>query len=174
MRFFLSTPTHARRHITCAMAIFAVSVALGCAEKQVVPVVPKASPQGLGVMVSEPTVRLAAGTTCGETATTGAADRFKSAATGALTKAGFSVVTTEAEQAFAAALDLEIDYCSDAGIVSGTTSLELKRKTGASVWRGQAVGDQARGETAASTMAELVDAMLYDPRVIKATEDARR
>jgi hypothetical protein len=134
----------------------------------------KASPAGLGVMVADPGVRVIAGTTCGEEATRGTADRFKSAATSALARAGFTIATAEADAAFVAALDLEIDYCSDAGIVSGTTALELKRKGGAAVWRGQAVGDQARGETAASTMSELVEGMLYDPKVIKATDDARK
>lgn len=134
----------------------------------------KASPVGLGVVVVDPGVRVVGGTTCGEDATRGTADRFKSAATSALARAGFTIATAEADAAFVAALDLEIDYCSDAGIVSGTTALELKRKGGAAVWRGQAVGDQARGETAASTMNELVEGMLYDPKVIKATEDARK
>jgi hypothetical protein len=134
----------------------------------------KASPAGLGVVVADPGVRVVSGTACGEDATRGTAERFKSAATSALARAGFTVAPTEADAAFVAALDLEIDYCSDAGIVSGTTALELKRKGGAAVWRGQAVGDQARGETAASTMSELVEGMLSDPRVIKATEDARK
>ena len=95
MLFFLSTSTHLRPPALVCMALLGLS-GLACAEKQPVPVIPKASPQGIGVVVAEPVVRLAAGTSCGESATAGAADRFKSAATGALTKAGFSVVTTEA------------------------------------------------------------------------------
>jgi hypothetical protein len=159
-------------HFLIALAVTAA--VSGCAEKQK-PLPPaKASPEGLGVVVAVPTVRVAAGTTCADTVTQGAAERFKAAAVGALTRAGFSVVTDPAEQAFTAALDLEVDYCSDAGIVSGTTAMELQRKTGASVWRGQAVGDQARGETASSTMNELIETMLYDARVIKATQDARK
>ncbi|HEY1100429.1 MAG TPA: hypothetical protein VGF99_15930 [Myxococcota bacterium] len=145
-----------------------------CAEKQAVPTArAKADPAGLGVVIVEPTVRVTSGTSCAPSVTDGAAARFKSAATAALSTAGFTIVTDEKDQAFAAALDLEVDYCSDAGIVSGTTALELKRKSGGGVWRGQAVGDQARGETAASTLNELVETMLFDPRVIKATKEAR-
>jgi hypothetical protein len=136
--------------------------------------VAKASPAGLGLHVADPGVRVVTGATCGEEATRGTAERFKSAATSALARAGFTIATAEADAAFVAALDLEIDYCSEAGIVSGTTALELKHRGGATVWRGQAVGDQARGETAASTLSELVEGMLYDPRVIKATDDARK
>ena len=168
---------HARLSTVAHFSLLSfVSVALlsSCAEQQKVVAAPqRAQPDGLGVMLAEPTVHVAAGTSCGETVTQGAAERFKAATAGALTNAGFSVVTDEKEQAFTAQLDLEIDYCSAAGIVSGTTGLELKKKAGASIWRGQAVGDQARGETAASTISELVDKMLFDARVIKATKDAR-
>ena len=164
----LNTVAHFLTAITVATAL------CGCAEKQKPVPRAKASPAGLGVVVAIPTVRVAAGTTCADTVTQGAAERFRAAAVGALTSAGFSVVTDPAEQAFTAALDLEVDYCSDAGIVSGTTALVFQRKTGASVWRGNAVGDQARGETASSTMNELIETMLYDARVIQATQDARR
>jgi hypothetical protein len=136
--------------------------------------VPKASPAGIGIVIADPAVRLAAGTTCSEDATRGIADRFKSAASSALARAGYTIATAEADAAFVAALDLETDYCSDAGIVSGTTNLELKRTNGDAIWRGKATGDQARGETAASTLGELVEGMLYDPQVIKATEATKK
>ncbi len=168
MRFSLSTFAH--------LVLLSVSFAgvVGCATPKAAPVArARAAPDGLGVVVGEPTVRLVSGTSCDASVTEGAAARFRSAAVSALTGAGFSVVTDETQQAFAAELDLEITYCSNAGIVSGSTALELKKKAGGSVWRGQAVGDQARGETAASTMSELVETMLFDPRVIKATKDAR-
>ena len=170
MRARLSTVAH-----FTLLSIVSVALFSACAEKQkVAAAAPKrADPDGLGVVIAEPTVHVAAGTSCGDTVTQGAAERFKSATAGALTKAGFAIVTDEKEQAFTAQLDLEIDYCSDAGIVSGTTALELKRKAGSSVWRGQAVGDLARGETASSTVSELVEGMLFDPRVIKATKEAR-
>ena len=157
-----------------ALTTSALLVLVACSTPPKPVPVAKASPAGLGLLVAEPGVRVVTGATCGEEATRGTAERFKSAATSALARAGFSIATTEADAAFVAALDLEIDYCSEAGIVSGTTALELKRKGGAAVWRGQAVGDQARGETAASTLSELVEGMLYDPRVIKATDDARK
>ena len=169
MRANLSTVAH-----FSLLSVVSVVLLSACAEKQKVAAAPmRADPDGLGVVIAEPVISVAAGTSCGETVTQGAAERFKSATAGALTKAGFAVVTDEKEQAFIAQLELEIDYCSDAGVVSGTTALQFKRKTGASVWRGQAVGDQARGETASSTVSELVEGMLFDPRVIKATKEAR-
>jgi hypothetical protein len=182
---FFSSPVGSQVGRTLAgLSLFSL-LALGCAEKQKV-VRPKANPQGIGIAVVEPTVRLASGTSCPETAKDGVADRFRSAARSALSRAGFEV-TEESAAAMAAGLEIEIDYCSAAGIVSGTTALELRRITPpsndaapdaprvqATIWRGQAQGDQARGETANSTLVELVETMLFDPNVIAATEGVRR
>lgn len=162
------------RGVVGFFAVASLAAGVGCAEKQKPLPPPKADPAGLGVVVGAPAVTLVAGTSCADTVTQGVGERFAAATTSALTGAGFSVVAADADNAFSADLALEIDYCSDAGIVSGTTALTLNRKGGGSVWRGQATGDQARGETAKSTLAELVETMLYDPRVIKATETARQ
>ena len=139
---------------------------VGCASTPDAPIKPRAKPAGAGLALGDPKVSVAPGTTCSPDLALGIASRFKSAASGALSKAGFHVVDETAGGAapYGAGLEIEVSYCSDAGIVSGSTALELK-KGGASVWRSQATGDQARPETAASTMAELVDNMLDDPSV---------
>jgi len=154
--------------------VIAIGVlSVGCAEKQKPQARPKATPAGFGVLVTDPIVRVAAGTTCPEGVAAGVGERFKSSATGALTNAGFAIVSAPGSEAFTANLELEVNYCSDAGIVSGSTAFDLKRASGASVWRGQATGDQARAETADSTIAELFETMLFDERVIEATKGSR-
>jgi hypothetical protein len=128
---------------------------------------PRAKPAGAGVVVAAPTVRVASGQPCPADASTAIALRFASAASGALGNAGFKVVPEGTAAPYAAGLDIEVSYCSEAGIISGTTALELK-KDGAPIWRSQASGDQANGDTAASTLNELIDKMLGDPAVIAA------
>ncbi len=151
--------------LSCAL----LSLVIACPAAEVKPTRAKASAKGAGVAVADPTVRIAAGTTCPEGTAESVGPRMKSATAGALTSGGFKVVDgAEAEKApYTTGLDIEITYCSEAGIVSGTSALELKRG-GGSVWRQQATGDLARGETAASTLNELVEIMLYDPAVIAA------
>jgi hypothetical protein len=178
----LGAATWRRGALACAAMLL---LAAGCAEKQKV-TRPVANVRGIGLSISEPTVRLASGTSCADDAQTGVEDRFRAAARSALSQAGFAV-TDDPAAAMAAALEIEIDYCSAAGIVSGTTALELRRvappaagaapdapRVTSTVWRGQTKGDQAKGETASSTLLELVEVMLYDPGVIAATETARR
>jgi hypothetical protein len=146
----------------------------GCAAKQKPPPRPRAQPRGLALFVQEPAVKTASGAACAPAVTEEVGPRFRSAATTAFTEAGFRVADSADGAAFVVVLGVEIDYCSDAGIVSGTTALTLKGSGAGNVWRGQATGDQARGETAASTLRELVEQMLYDPGVIQTTEQARR
>ena len=134
---------------------------------------PRAKPAGVGVRVPMPQVKLAEGTTCTPEAITGVDARFLSAAQTALTQTGFRV-TEEADAPYTAVLALEVNYCSDAGIVSGTTALDLQKQKHAasvSVWHGEAKGDQARAETASSTLDELMNKLLYAPAVVKALND---
>jgi hypothetical protein len=156
------------------VAIVVAAIVGGCAAPQKPAPRPRAQPRGLALYVAEPTVTTTTGTACATTVTEGIGPRFRSAATTALTEAGFRVADAADGAAFVAHVALDVDYCSDAGIVSGTTALTLKQKGTTSVWRGQATGDQARGETATSTVRELVEKMLFDPQVIDATEAARR
>jgi hypothetical protein len=153
----------------CRVAAIAVVllVSSACAEKQKVERA-RGKPNGAGVVLVDPVAKLTSGTTCSDTVVADVAARSKDAAKTALTRAGFRI--TEDESApFAASISVEIGYCSDAGIVNGATNLELAKKTSStasSIWRGDATGDLAKSETAASTMAELVDVMLDDPNVI--------
>ena len=157
------------RLISCAPIVGVLALVIACPAAEVKPTRPKAAAKGAGVSVAEPVVRIAAGTTCPDGTAESVGPRMKSATSGALTHGGFKVVGgADADKApYTTALDIEITYCSDAGIVSGTSALELKHG-GGSVWRQQATGDLARGETAASTLSELVEIMLYDPAVIAA------
>ena len=160
-------------HALCSAPLLGLlALVIACPAAEVKPTRAKASPKGAGVAVVDPTVRVAAGTTCPEGTAESVGPRMKAATSGALTNGGFKVVDgADAEKApYSTALDIEITYCSEAGIVSGTSALELRR-SGGSVWRHQATGDLARGETAASTLNELVEVMLYDPAVIAAMSD---
>lgn len=155
--------------LSCAPLVGVLALVIACPAAEVKPTRERASPKGAGVAVGDPTVRVAAGTTCPEGTAESVGPRMKAATSGALTNGGFKVVdgADAANAPYNTALDIEITYCSEAGIVSGTSALELKRG-GGSVWRQQATGDLARGETAASTLNELVEIMLYDPAVIAA------
>lgn len=152
-----------------ALFAFALTSTLACETARPPPMRAKAQPKGVGVVVIDPVVKVAGGTTCPDGVTDGIGDRFKSATSGALTNGGFRVVddAVDSKAPYRAAIEVAVEYCSDAGIISGTSVLELKQG-GASVWRASATGDQARGETAASTLGELVERMLYDPAVIAA------
>jgi hypothetical protein len=154
-----------------ACTLLAVSAVCSCAEDKAY-VRPVARPNGMGVQVAPPGVSIAAGTTCAPNVVDGIADRFQSAAQDALTNVGFAVVSHEGTPLHAK-LTLIVDYCSEAGIVSGSTSLSLEKSGQGTVWSGQTTGDQARAETANSTLQELVGRMVLDERVIKATEHAR-
>jgi hypothetical protein len=154
------------------LAVVAVSLA-GCAEKQKASPRPRAEPGGAGLFVAEPVLKTASGVECAAAVTDGIAPRFRSAAKTALTEVGFRMADAAESAAFVTELSLEVDYCSEAGIVSGTTALVLGRKDNPGLWRGQATGDQARGETALSTVRELVEQMLYDPDVVEAAAAAR-
>jgi len=132
----------------------------------------RAKPAGRGLFVVAPETKVVAGTSCGDSVVEGISDRFKSATAGALSNAGFGVVSDE-KAPMSAKVELTIDYCSDAGVVSGSTALSLERTGKGMVWRGQVTGDQARGETAASTMNELVEKMLWDDNVIRALGDPK-
>ena len=95
------------------------------------------------------------------------------AAQTALTQVGFRG-TEEADAPYTAILALEGNYCSDAGIVSGTTALDLqkqKHSASVSIWHGEAKGDQARAETATSTLDELMNKLIYAPAVVNALKD---
>lgn len=156
------------------VAVVAVLAVVGCAAKQKPAPRPRAQPRGLALFVDAPIVTTSSGATCAPDVAEGIAPRFRSAAATAFTEVGFRVADAASAAAFVAEVGVEVDYCSEAGIVSGTTALTLKQKDAGSVWRGQATGDQARGETAASTLRELVDQMLYDPGVIETIQQARR
>jgi hypothetical protein len=144
----------------------------GCAEKQRV-VRPRANPKGtaMAVDVTEPTV--AAGTSCPEGISSGVAERAKRSASSALTAAGFRL-SEDDKTAFAAVVNIEISYCSEAGIVNGATRLDLQYAPGGetvTLWGDSANGDMARPETMQSTLNELVERMVYDPGVIAAVDE---
>lgn len=94
-------------------------------------------------------------TGCAPNVHEGLGERFQEAARSALGAAGWTVVDTSASHQFTARLVVETDYCSDVGIISGTTSLTLL-EDGKAAGTARATGDQANGETIASTMEELV------------------
>jgi hypothetical protein len=145
---------------------------MSCASTPKAAPVERASGAGLGIWVAEPTIHVVDGTTCSPTVTDGIPSRFAATASKAMTNAGFALLEGGTREGFVLTLDLEVDYCSDAGIVSGTTTMSVLHR-GEPVWTGRALGDQAKGETAASTIAELVDGMLLDSNVVRTTKGAR-
>lgn len=147
-------------------------LAMSCASTPKAAPPERASGAGLGMWVAEPTVHVVDGTTCSPTVTDGIPARFAQTASKAMTNAGFALLEGGTREGFVLKLDLEVDYCSDAGIVSGTTTMSVLHH-GEPIWTGRALGDQAKGETASSTIAELVDGMLLDPGVVRATKGAR-
>jgi hypothetical protein len=144
-----------------------------CAEKQRV-VRPRANPKGQGIAVEvvEPTITT--GTSCPEGITAGVAARAKGAAESALTAAGFRI-SSEEKTTFGAMVHIEISYCSEAGIVNGSTKLDLDyapADESVILWGDSANGDMAKPETMQSTLNELVERMTFDPGVIAAVDEA--
>lgn len=163
-------PLHAFLSL-CVAAAIALSACATPAPKPEPP--PRAKPAGTGVRVPLPVVTLAEGTTCTPESIAGVDARFLTAAQTALTQVGFRV-TEETDAPYTAILALEVNYCSDAGIVSGTTALDLqkqKKAASVSIWHGEAKGDQARAETATSTLDELMNKLIYAPAVVNALND---
>ena len=155
------------------LLIGALTVVSGCASPpKAAPAAERASGAGHGLWVAEPTFHVVDGTACSAGTTDGIPARFAATASKAMTNAGFSLLDGGTREGFVLNLDLEVDYCSDAGIVSGTTTMTLLHH-GNAIWTARALGDQAKGETAASTIAELVDGMLLDPTVVRVTKQAR-
>lgn len=178
MRSLLSSCAHvfigARRFACTSVLLGAVIVVVGaCASPpKAAPAAVRASGAGHGIFVAEPTFHVVDGTACAAGTTDGIPARFASTASKAMTNAGFTLLEGGTREGFVLQLDLEVDYCSDAGIVSGTTSMSLLHH-GDAIWTARALGDQAKAETAASTIAELVDGMLLDSNVVRVTKQAR-
>lgn len=161
--------------IACTPVLLAAAIVVGgaCASPpKAAPTVMRANGGGHGVWVAEPTFHVVEGVACSAGTTDGIPARFSATASKAMTNAGFALLDGGTREGFVLQLDLEVDYCSDAGIVSGTTTMSLLHH-GDAIWSARALGDQAKGETAASTIAELVDGMLLDPTVVRVTKQAR-
>ena len=131
--------------LLCALTafVFVVGCAVGCAEEKKV-VRQHAQPKGTGLFVAAPVAKVVPGTSCAEDIVNGISERFRSAAAGALSNAGFGVVNDE-KAPLSAKIEITVDYCSDAGIVSGSTALSLEKEGKGMIWRGQVTGDAIKG-----------------------------
>ncbi len=173
----LSTCAHsfagARRGTSILVVLTSALCVVGaCASApKAAPAAVRASGAGHGIWVAEPTFHVVDGVVCSAGSTDGIPARFAATASKAMTNAGFELLDGGRRDGFVLQLDLEVDYCSDAGIASGTTTMSLLHHGGA-IWSARALGDQAKSETAASTIAELVDGMLLDPTVVRVTKQA--